>query len=236
MLTNNIIIIPARKNSKTIKNKNIKKFSKKPLIYWTIKLAIASKLGLVCVSTDCKKIRNYALSIGASVPFLRPKKFATDTATTESVILHAISHYKKNGFFFKNFILLQPTSPLRSLQDLNDAWKLFKNSKNCTSVFSVREAIANNNPNWMVKINKFKKVEGFVCKFIPNFLTRRQDLPKVYIRNDYVYVSEVKNILLKKPNLYGKNPKVLITDKNRIDIDINSPTDWKAAEYFFNYN
>ena len=228
-----LIIIPARKRSKSIKNKNIKLFCGKPLIYWTIKLALKSKLGTVCVSTDCKKIKNYALSLGAEAPFLRPKKLASDTASTESVVHHAISHYKKKSLFFKNFILLQPTSPFRKLQDIKKAWRLFKNSKNCTSVFSVKNAIANNNPHWMIQINKKKKLEGFVCKSILSFLKRRQDLPKVYIRNDYVYISRARNIFDQKPNLYGSNPKVLMTNNNRIDIDLNNPEDWKVAEFFF---
>ena len=85
----------------------------------------------------------------------------------------------------------------------------------------------------MIQVNKKNKVEGFVCKSILSFLKRRQDLPKVYIRNDYVYISRVRNIFDQKPNLYGSNPKVLMTKKNRIDIDLNNPEDWTAAEFFF---
>ena len=95
LLNRNLMIIPARKGSKSIKNKNMRLFCGKPLIYWTIKLALKSNLGTVCVSTDCKRIKKYASSLGAETPFLRPKDIARDNTPVEPVINHAINFYKK---------------------------------------------------------------------------------------------------------------------------------------------
>lgn len=84
-----IAIIPARSGSKRIKNKNIRSFKKKPLIYYSIKAAQKSKLFKdIFVSTDCKKIAKIAQKYGAKVPFLRPKKLSDDFTSTQSVIRH----------------------------------------------------------------------------------------------------------------------------------------------------
>jgi CMP-N,N'-diacetyllegionaminic acid synthase len=231
-LQENIIIIPARKDSKSIKNKNIKLFCGKPLIYWTIKLALESKLGLVCVSTDCKKIRNYSISLGAFSPFLRPKKLSTDKAKTEDVIIHALNYYFNSGKLFKSFFLLQPTSPFRSVKDLINSWKIFKKKK-FTSVFSVTESIANHNPYWMIIKDKKNIARGFKVKKLSKFLSRRQDLPKVFFRNDFLYLSKVQNLLNKSPNLYGNKPGLLVINKDRLDYDLNTIKDWAMAETLF---
>ena len=84
---NNLCIIPARKGSKRIKNKNIGNFFGKPLIYYSIKNALNSKLfNDVIVSTDCVNIKKISEKYGASVPFLRPKKLSNDQASTKDVV------------------------------------------------------------------------------------------------------------------------------------------------------
>ena len=232
----NLILITARKNSKSIKNKNIKLFCGKPLIYWTIKLALESKLGRVCVSTDCKKIKNYALSLGAEAPFLRPKNIAQHRTPSEPVIKHALNFYnKKRDVKFEYFFLLQPTSPFRKITDIIDAWNLIKKKKS-TSVLSVSLAEGNNNPHWMIKKNKKGKALKFIDnKTLQNLLPRRQLLPEVYYRNDFVYLSRANNIISKKPNIYGKKPTLLISEKERLDIDINTKKDWIIAEMLFKH-
>ena len=88
---NYIAIIPARKGSKEIPGKNIKNLAGKPLIVWTIEQALRSKkISRVIVSTDCIQIAEISKKNGAEVPFLRPKKYAQDYSTTESVLTHAI--------------------------------------------------------------------------------------------------------------------------------------------------
>ena len=232
----NLILITARKNSKSIKNKNIKLFCGKPLIYWTIKVALQSNLGRVCVSTDCNKIKNYALSLGAEAPFLRPKNIAQDKTPSELVIEHALSFYKKKNVKFKFFFLLQPTSPFRKISDIVDAWNLFKKNKKCSSVLSVSLAEGNSNPHWMIKKNKKGKALKFIdSKSLQNLLPRRQLLPKVYYRNDFVYLSRVNNIISRKPNIYGKNPILLISENKRLDIDINTEKDWRIAQMLFKH-
>jgi CMP-N,N'-diacetyllegionaminic acid synthase len=230
----NLIIIPARKNSKSIKNKNIKIFCKKPLIYWSIKVALDSKLGTVCVTTDCKEIRKIAIEFGAEAPFLRPKCYAKDTTPTDPVIIHALNFYKKKGANFKNFFLLQPTSPFRKKNDIINSWNIFKRSK-CSSVVSVSEATANHNPEWILILKKNGIITNSFSKSLNNFAARRQDLPKAYFRNDFVYLSKISNLFSKNPSIYGNKPKLLISNKSRLDFDLNTNKDWFIAEKVFKY-
>ena len=231
----NLILIPARKNSKSIKNKNIKIFCGKPLIYWTIKLALKSNLGRVCVSTDCKKIQNYARSLGAESPFLRPKNISQDKTPSEPVIRHAINFYKNNNINFKFFFLLQPTSPFRNKFDLIHAWNLLNKNRKCSSVFSVSLAEGNNNPYWMIKKNKKKIVKFIDNGPLHNLISRRQMLPDIYYRNDFVYLSKISNIFDKKPNIYGSKPMILISKKERLEIDINTKKEWIIGEKIFEF-
>ena len=91
-----IAIIPARSGSKSIKNKNIVNLFGKPLIYYSINVAIKSKyISRVIVSTDSKKIKKIALKYGAEVPFLRPKKYSLDNSKDYEVINHALKWLKK---------------------------------------------------------------------------------------------------------------------------------------------
>jgi CMP-N,N'-diacetyllegionaminic acid synthase len=121
-----IAIIPCRKNSKGIKNKNIKLFNKKPLLYWTLKAAKQTKLiEKIFVTSDSDRIISIAKKFGVN-SIKRPKKLATDLSTSESAILHAL---KKINYNFKNIIFLQATSPLRKKDDITKAIKYFEKKK-----------------------------------------------------------------------------------------------------------
>ena len=117
-----LALIPARGGSKGIKNKNIKLFNGKPLIEWTIRSALNSKLiDKIVVSSDSNKILNISKKLGVDV-ILRPKNISGDKASTESVIKHCIKYYKN---FYQTVVLLSPTSPLRKKNDIDKAIKFF---------------------------------------------------------------------------------------------------------------
>jgi N-acylneuraminate cytidylyltransferase/CMP-N,N'-diacetyllegionaminic acid synthase len=117
-----LCVIPARSGSKGIKNKNTKKLGGQPLIAWPIKAALKSRyLDMVLVSTDSLKISKLAKKYGAEVPFLRPKELATDTAATVNVIKHAIKFLNKKLYIFDYVLCLEPTSPLTSGNDIDNA-------------------------------------------------------------------------------------------------------------------
>ena len=115
-----LTIIPARSGSKRLKNKNILDLAGRPLVHWTIDAALNSKFGKnhCYVSTDCEKIKSIAQNCGATIPFLRPLSLAADKAPTFDVIKHMIDNLDES---FNYILLLQPTSPLRTAEDIDNA-------------------------------------------------------------------------------------------------------------------
>ena len=122
-----ICIIPARAGSKGVQKKNIRTIGGKPLISYTIKSALDSKIfSHVIVSTDDKKIAAIAKKCGAEVPFMRPKYLATDNIPLEPVLLHTIKKLNSSGIFFDIFVLRDCTVPFIDANDMKGAIKLLK--------------------------------------------------------------------------------------------------------------
>lgn len=137
-----LAIIPARGGSKGIPYKNIMNINGKPLIAYSIEAAKQSKyIDYILVSTDDDKIKEVSLQYGASVPFLRPEEISNDTAKSIDVVIHGINYLKESGEEFDYVVLLQPTSPLRTSQDIDEAIEiLIKNEKeSLVSVCEVEE-------------------------------------------------------------------------------------------------
>lgn len=123
---NILAIIPARGGSKRLPGKNIKPLLGKPLIAWTIEQAKkSSMIGMVIVNTDSPQIAKVAKRYGAEVPFLRPARLATDTATSADMVLHTLEFYDRRNISFDIVVLLEPTSPLRTDDDIDTALTSF---------------------------------------------------------------------------------------------------------------
>jgi len=133
-----LAIIPARKNSKRVKNKNMSKINNKPLIGYTFDQVKKTKyLDKIIVSTDSETIRDYAINANIEVPFLRPKNISKDSSSSYSVVKHAHNFFKrKNNFNFKYIILLQPTSPLRKAFHIDEACKKMLKNPNADCLIS----------------------------------------------------------------------------------------------------
>ncbi len=222
-------IIPARGGSKRILGKNSKKFNGKPLLVWAVKSALKSKLDRVIVSTDDESLRKIAKKAGAETPFLRPTLLANDKTGIEPVLKHALEWLRNNEGYVPDLIaLLMPTNPTRTEKHIDEAIRLYKKNKP-DSLVSVVEAKANHNPYWILKRDKNDSVKLFTGEPLKNILTRSQDLPKCYLRNDIIYLINPKNLYEKKPNLYGDKVELLVMDDST-DIDINTKEDWFVAE------
>ena len=183
-------MIPARGGSKGLPGKNIKPINGKPLIEWTIDRAKESKfIDYFFVSTDSKKISIVSEGCGADV-IDRPDELAEDDTTTFDVIKHCI-----NTNNFKDYdviLLLEPTSPLRSSDDIDNAIKSFiDNYDEVNSLVSLGE-IHMENPN----ISKIVK-NGVVVDFVKQNkkITQRQQLDKIYFPYGVVYMSKIKSYL-----------------------------------------
>lgn len=218
-----LYIIPARGGSKGIPGKNIKPLAGKPLIGYSIDVArqLAEDKD-ICVTTDDPKIINTVENMGLKVPFVRPPELATDQSGTYEVLLHALDFYESNGVHYDTLVLLQPTSPFRTVDDVQACLNLY--SPDIDMVVSVKQAATN--PYY----NAFETDEnGFlhISKGEGNF-TRRQDAPKVWEYNGAVYVINVES-LRKMP--LGKFTRRRMYEMNADhSIDLDTPTDWLIAE------
>ena len=221
-------IIPARGGSVGIKNKNIKKLKGKPLIQYTIEQSNKSKLlTKTIVSTDSEKISKIARSLGAIVPFKRPKNLSTSSASSVNVIKHCLEFFQKKGEYFDAICLLQPTSPYRPKNSIDDAIKKFILSKK-ESLISIRKIPEHYNPNWI-----FKQDNGFLKRYENKpMISRRQDLQSLYHRDGAIYITK-SELILKKRKLVSEF-SVGFEIKSPILINIDNIDDWRNAENFIN--
>ena len=215
-----LAITLARGGSKGVKNKNIKKILGKPLIYYTIKEALKSKLiNDYIISTDSKAISNISKNFGAKVPFLRPKKYSSDRATSVSALRHAVLWMEKNNKTKYDFIVeLMCTNPLKKNSDIDGVIKKIIKTK-ADSVIAVHR-LEDHHPRRIKKIVNDKIVDFCIAEKTES---RRQDLkPNAYIRSGSIYAMK-RDFLIKKNLRYGgKNSRPFILDSKRtINIDTN---------------
>ena len=219
-----LVIIPARGGSKGIPHKNIKPLNGKPLIHYTIDVARGIvKDEHICVSTDDADIIKCVEDYGLIVPFVRPAELATDTAGTYEVLLHALYFYEKQGKEYDVVLLLQNTSPFRTVQHVTEALELYRSD--IDMVVSVNET--KTNPYY----NCFEDdSEGFLKKTLDSTMfVRRQDAPKTYEYNGAIYV--INPVQLKKMSLgkFTRRIKYVMDDIHSVDLD--NMMDWKYAEF-----
>lgn len=220
-----LIIIPARKGSKRIRNKNIINVCGRPLIYYTIKVALRLKknrlVDEVIVSTDSKKIAKIAQQFGAAVPFLRPKRISGDKAKSVDFVLHAINYFERKKIFFDAVIILQPTSPLRKYKDVKNAIEIYLRHKNDSLISVYREEKIKDSYMY------YKKGDLAVpLKPNHNKGLRRQDLKDIYIRNGAIYISAVKYVK-KSHKIISPKPLLYEMPKDR-SLNIDEPEDLKT--------
>jgi CMP-N-acetylneuraminic acid synthetase len=217
-----IAIIPARGGSKGIPKKNIKQLAGKPLIAYSIEAALKSKyIDRVIVSTEDEEIAEISKKYGAEVVD-RPKELAKDETPTIDVIFHFLEILKMKNYNPDIVVLLQPTSPLRSAEDIDNAIKLFLDS-DCESIVSVCEV--EHPPYWSFKI------EGGYLKslFGDEYLRRRrQDLEKVYMPNGAIYISTPENLRIYKSFYCPRTIPYIMPVERSVDID--NEIDFMIAE------
>ena len=226
-----IALIPARKGSERVKNKNIQIINGHPLMAYTIVAALNSKIfDKIIVSTDSIKYSKIAKHYGAEVPFLRPKKISTSKSTDFLWICYTIEKLKKKFFNFEKFCVLRPTSPFRSSKTILSAWKIFKKNHNADSIRSVE--LCSQHPGKMWHINKNILNPIFSIKNNkkqPLYNQQYKTLPKIYIQNGSLEISKVSN-LYKHHNVSGKKIISYIS-KNHEGFDINKKYDLEYAKY-----
>lgn len=221
-----IAIIPARGGSKGVPRKNIKMLMGKPLIYYTIKAALESEyIDKVVVTTDDFEISEISKSFGAEVPFLRPEILSTDTAKAIDVYLYTV---EKLTYFYHekidDFIVLLPTSPLRSSSDIDNAIKIYceKKAESVISVVSSKEP-----PNWFKKIDSDGLLKDYFSSTDNSI--NRQEAEETYLPNGAIYVFNY-NALKVNQNYYNKKtyPYIMSPESSW---DIDTELDFKIVEF-----
>jgi len=223
-------IIPARGGSKGIHHKNIKKLCSKPLIEYSIISAKKSKkINRIIVSTDNKKIASISKKAGAEIPFLRPKQISKDDTPVINVIQHTINFLEKFESYKPDIIvLLQPTTPLRSIHDIDNSIELLLNSKS-SSVISVTPTRNPSDTSFTIYRSFLKPLN---LKFEKHSLRQKRKL--VYSPSGLIYTFWYDTI--KKYNsIYGPKIKPLIIKNNEKLIDIDEPFDLFLAEMTLKY-
>ncbi len=197
-----LAIIPARSGSKGLPGKNIKELCGKPLIAWSIEVGLKSKyIDKVMVTTDSQEIANIAKKYGANVPFLRPSNLSSDTSATFSTLEHVINHYKnKLNQEFDYVILLEPTSPLREVEDIDNAIVCLLDST-ADSIVGIAKT-EDQNPAFLIEKDSKNFIQGYEDKGMT--VLRRQDIKDVYFFEGTIYVSKTKT-LLNKETFYHEN-------------------------------
>jgi CMP-N,N'-diacetyllegionaminic acid synthase len=224
-----LAVIPARGGSKGVPGKNTKRLAGKPLILHTIEAALESKhLDKIVVSTDDQDIARVAKKAGVQV-IERPVRLAQDNTPMHPVIEHAAAHIDKTEHYTPEVIVvLQPTSPLRTAKDIDQAIELFLNSSG-DSLVSVMEA---SHPiHWTFKMSGEYVVPRLGRKYLK---VRRQDLEKSYVPVGAIFIVSPET-LFKSKDLYGKKIVPYIMPHER-SIDIDHLLDFAVAELLIKQN
>ena len=215
-------IIPARGGSKGIPMKNVKKICGKPLVSYTIEAAVKSKIfDRIIVSTDNPSIKRVSERSGAEV-VVRPKKLATSKASTESAMQHVVDVLLKKEQYSPDVImLLQPTSPLRTAEDIKKAYNKFKRER-ADSLLSVTSHV-----NFIWKQTK-QKVYSLNYDFLKR--PRKQDVKDQFRENGAIYITKYAVFRKYKNRLGGRIGFYLMKEAQSIEVD--SPVDLKIVEQY----
>jgi CMP-N,N'-diacetyllegionaminic acid synthase len=219
-------IIPARGGSKGIPRKNMALIGGKPLVDFAFQAALAAKIpGRICLSTDDDDIRKFGLDRGAEVPFLRPSELAQDDSSTISVVQHALDWYeKKESFFPDSIILLQPTCPFRTANNIAEAYRLFQETK-ADALISVNAV--HDHPCEYIE----KKDGSFSFIMPPPEKPGRQNFPKVYFINGAIYIARTAYVT-KTKRFFDRFAQLYVMARHE-SLDIDEPFDLEFANWLY---
>jgi len=208
-------LLPAKENSKRLKNKNLRKIKNKSLLQITIESAKKSKfIDEIFISTDSKKISKIGQKLNCKI-IKRPKNLSTDNVLANDVIDHSIKHLikiKKKKLFL--IVLLQVTTPLRTTKDINKSFELLKTNRS-RGLLSVKKISSNYLKSIMISNKKIKPINK------EDYLTaNEQFLPSLYKPNGAIYIFTSKDFRVKKSIPFKKMTPFVMSEKKSIDINV----------------
>lgn len=224
-----LAIIPARGGSKGIPRKNIIDLCGKPLLAYSVEAGIEAlnrgAIDKLIISTDDIEIAEVAKRYGAEVPFLRPESLASDKAKSVDLLIHAQQYYEELGIYFDDIILLQPTSPMRTGEDIIKSLEIYDSVPKADSLVSCFKE------DYICDLVSYHKENNVAIPINPlhNAGIRRQEAEDLYVRNGAVYITNVK-YLMKEKKVFGGNMAMYVMSKER-SINIDTPYDLKLAAW-----
>jgi CMP-N,N'-diacetyllegionaminic acid synthase len=224
-------VITARGGSKGIPGKNLKPLAGKPLIAHTIDAArVSGAFDRLILSTDDAAIADAARAHGCDVPFTRPAELARDDTRHLAVMQHAVEWLRDHDAYDPDFVMiLQPTSPLRSADDIRASIDVIE-ATGADSVVSVSEVPAHYNPMRTLRVDERGFASLFVTgKPVRTRINRRQDMPIVWTMDGAIYLFRTSVLLGPEPSLYGDRTAVYVTPAGR-GVSIDDANDWSHAE------
>ncbi|MDW7671639.1 MAG: acylneuraminate cytidylyltransferase family protein [Bacillota bacterium] len=224
-----VALIPARGGSKSVKNKNIKLLGGKPLLAWSIDAAANTpEIDSILVSTEDPTIKAVAREYGAE-PIDRPRHLAQDDSLVIDTVRQVIAHLDSQNNHYDMMVLLEPTCPFRSSQDISDCLKMIVDKDQaCDSVATFVEAAVNPHRTWKIR-------EGVPSVFIEGAVPwlPRQQLPAAYQLNGAVYAFKTSRLSETDISLLtGKCGAVIMPPERSVDID--TYLDFELAEIIIN--
>lgn len=218
-------VIPARGGSKTVPRKNIKMLAGKPLIAWTIESAHGSKLNRTVLSTDDTEIAEVGRSFGVDVPFMRPAELATDLANSVPMMQHAVNECEKTDGRYDAIMMLQPTAPMRTSGDIDNALAILENEPDIDAVITLTRAAEY--PERMKYLDENSLiVDPPFCEAYEN--QPRQELRQVYEKNGAIYLTR-RDILMNRNSFKGDRCKALLVTEQR-SVNIDTPFQFMIAD------
>lgn len=222
-----IAIIPIRSGSKGLIDKNIRILNGKPLVAYSIECALKSQqFDRVFVSTDSYQYAKISIKYGAEASFLRSNQTSSDASSSWDVVREVIDYFEEKGVFFDEIMLLQATSPLRTIDDIKGSIELFYN-RNANAVQSV--TVMEHSPLWANTLPEDGLMDDFFNTQYDSL--PRQCLPQYYRENGAIYL--IKRNILQKSNeeMLLKGCYAFIMPPER-SIDIDTEFDFKIAELY----
>jgi CMP-N-acetylneuraminic acid synthetase len=216
-------LIPAKGCSSRFSRKNIRYLGNKPLLAWAADAARQSGvIDRLILSTEDSEVAAIAESFDIEVPFLRPQELAKDPAGVSDTALHAIEQLEAVGDYYKTLVILLPTCPLRTAEDIRDAYQLFL-QKDRPFLMSVSEF--SHTPLAALQ----QTPDGTLDPYMPQYFGRQsQDMPPAYRPNGAIHVLDVE--AFKRERSYLAEPLVGYVMPRERSIDIDTEEDLRAAE------
>lgn len=224
-----VALIPARRGSKRVPGKNVRRLGDHPVIAYTIAPALASGVfESVIVSTDSEETAAVARHYGAEVPFLRPPELAGDTSPDIEWVEYTLAELRRRGRTWDCFSLLRPTSPFRTSATIRRAWARFRAQGGIDSLRAVEPCSQHPGKMWVVDGDRMTPLLPGAPAGRPWHSTPYQALPPVYVQNASLEIAWTR-VVFEGRTIAGDVLAPFVTEGHE-GFDINDRHDWIVAE------